>query len=203
MSEKTASIVFFRMSNRRYRNDAITRLKKERIGSDYAAFWNSTMSMAKELDTIRNQVDHWHFARGHRLEGEPELCLKPAAFWHTESETPQLTAQDSDDFANKANYLADHFSYFAYLIRNRRRRDANIRAPTRVSGPSVYTSEIRQSARILKPAFGISPSIRRSRQCPDCQQESGRSQAFLACRAPISSVSNLTCDRSQFDPRAE
>lgn len=117
MRPQAAATLFFKIGNARYRNDALDKLKKQKLNKEYARFWNSALSEIGGLDSTRNQIVHWHVATSdNEPDGHINRVLRPPNFWARNPDTPELTAGDLMKFMRKAEFIADCLHYFAICI---------------------------------------------------------------------------------------
>jgi hypothetical protein len=115
---RTASIVFYRITNTHSRNRIIDELLQHEIGNKYAAFWNSAIKLVRQLDQTRNEIVHWQIASLHKDDDFKNIddvvhCLAPRQH---DSEAPVLLSRDLRDFVAKAEHVRLHLMMFFLLI---------------------------------------------------------------------------------------
>lgn len=115
-----AGILFFRINNARSRNEAVQALVRKRDGTKFNRFLNPLFKMLNATDQVRNQIVHWSIA--HSVSWSPtggqlhDWHLMPPNVWDRKSETPIISTQHLDEFADKCDVLSRSINMFTVAI---------------------------------------------------------------------------------------
>lgn len=113
MPEDVAFTILYRIVNSRSRLEILDKLKKRKIGGEYALFWNSLIAEIKKIDQRRNELAHWHadvqLESGYR-PNVSRVVLKPPSYGY--GGEAELTIEKCEDFAHHCAIIADTMNMF-------------------------------------------------------------------------------------------
>lgn len=116
MEPEVASIIFFKITNARSRNEILDKLKKRAWKDQYNIFWNSLVKEINQIDGKRNEIVHWHTRTN--LSGDKDKLvssfgLQPGSLY---SESPPKTAEDLEEFIVRCGRCADALNMFTMAL---------------------------------------------------------------------------------------
>jgi len=119
IAEDTAGVVFYRITNARYRNKILQELQEKRCGDTHAKFWNSFESFVRRLDQRRNEIVHWHVVQDLDLsKPHPEVAswnLRPPAGWLLGSPAV-ISDKEMVEFIQQCEFISRLTNMFGMII---------------------------------------------------------------------------------------
>ncbi|HEV2973046.1 MAG TPA: hypothetical protein VGY55_23975 [Pirellulales bacterium] len=113
--EDVASVIFFKISNARARDDILEKLLKKKYGEKHAVFWHSVKILNGQVTQVRNEIVHWNVVNCVGDNGQ-ELRLMPPAFWDVNPNSPYKTIADLNDFRVKCGFMGRLCNMFRFFL---------------------------------------------------------------------------------------
>jgi hypothetical protein len=143
MPESTAAIIFFRMNNVRSMLEVLDKLKRQKVGVSYTAYWNSIVARSKTLAERRNEVVHWATAWNVFEDGagnrEFAVALKPPNIWTwSDDATPEIYQRDLEAFSLECLFQQGAVEHFVEYLRGTLPKEERDTWREILQQPSVY-----------------------------------------------------------------
>jgi hypothetical protein len=129
----TASIVFFKITSARARNDIIVDLLEHIHQDQFDLYWHGQpgggskkrvpgmLTLLNQLDQRRNEIVHWHIVGNSFAGPDGQLKrwddLRPAFFWARSNATP-ISESELREFSVKADFVERSLSVFWKFVRH-------------------------------------------------------------------------------------
>jgi hypothetical protein len=124
MDDRTAAIIFFRITNTSARNAIIERLFRGKFQTLFNLFRNSLMADLHPIDSQRNEIVHWNVTNqiDHDSSGNMvvEVIMQPPTFITAASpDAPRRNTKDLIDFITKCSFYAQLITMFHVTLDDR------------------------------------------------------------------------------------